>query len=137
MNSSFEEVGLVGYSHSSLGRHTRHLVMIASLAAVFIFRTNVNGQSSEWIQETPKTDSVRQALRSQVSKNGDLAFYESHSFLQKSRIFSQTGSIDTPSGSEQRKEEDQSLIQMNHKLDSAWKKFDQRCREHDRHSNPP
>jgi hypothetical protein len=129
------EVGDV--QHESAKIPNQYILAITALSVFLILCKNADGQSLEVNEEQLKTDTVRRVdLKIRSLKDFNVAsLHRSHNLLLKNllRQASEQSVLGKQSSSIQYKiKNDRSLIDMNRKLDSAWRKFDQRCRARDK-----
>lgn len=126
MDSFIERVGLT--------KHTA--ISIFFIAAILvIFCESAMGQTPKMNTEVLGNDSTRGVAQKILgTKDSDIAFYRGHPLHFKtpwqnysSRPFNRSFVY-----KHNKSKGKEFFLEMNRKMDSAWKKFDQRCRERNR-----
>jgi hypothetical protein len=108
----------------------RFLQLAIILVASILFCKSANGQSPELKRDGDTTVTLRD-VGSQPIKTNYFTFYPNPPFIfqKPSRVDSMEFVINRRFSVNQNKiDANKFILEMNHKLDSAWKEFDQRCR---------
>lgn len=138
----FFERGVGGARQNSIEIPNWYLLAIIPMSVLLILCKTADGQALEQSEGQLNTGTVKRAdLKIRLLNDFRVAsINRSHLFLSRSPLgedLEKPGVAKKFYFRQYNEKNDKFLIEMNRKLDSAWRKFDERCRARDKLSRHP